>query len=474
MFFLNRENKIYKNLGGKKEKMRTKTLALLEIAIVLCSVFLVALPAITADQNQEMQKVSASTSAITAASEIYEPGPLDVFGNANGDDTIDMRDTTHIKLIIFGKKPKTDWADANYDGKISMLDVGQTKLIILGKEKELTYIDIFGEAEVVNKPIKRLAQLGYEGIRITRALGARDLIVAVGSSSVTEKKIFYPVISKLPAVGAGPADCDFEKLLNLKPDAIATNLESNAAVYKGGLEKKRLFEEKLPGMPLICLNQRELDLETVSRNVRTYGYILDREDEAEEYVDWYAESYNKVQDRINEIPMDERPRVYTGTPSDPYNTKSSKDRQGQAMILAGGRNIADEIPNAPPGFKVDPEWVIEQNPEFIILRGGVKPGGYDTDDPSGFAAARQDLLNRPELANVDAVERGEVYVLDSYIMHGGTFIGSLYMAKMFHSGLFQDIDPEAVHQEYLNRFCHIDFNVKEHGVFVYPPMEEWH
>ena len=37
-------------------KTKNKTLALVEIAIVLCSVFLVAIPAIAAEQNQEMQK----------------------------------------------------------------------------------------------------------------------------------------------------------------------------------------------------------------------------------------------------------------------------------------------------------------------------------------------------------------------------------------------------------------------------------
>ena len=56
-------------------------LALLEIAVVLCSVFLVALPAIAAGPNQEMQKVSPNT--ITTASE--DDYVLDIYGNANED-----------------------------------------------------------------------------------------------------------------------------------------------------------------------------------------------------------------------------------------------------------------------------------------------------------------------------------------------------------------------------------------------------
>jgi iron complex transport system substrate-binding protein len=79
---------------------------------------------------------------------------LEIFGNANEDEVLDMRDVTYIKLVIFGKKPATDFADANYDGKISMLDIGQTKLIILGKEKKLTIIDMNDRTVTVSKPIE--------------------------------------------------------------------------------------------------------------------------------------------------------------------------------------------------------------------------------------------------------------------------------------------------------------------------------
>jgi competence protein ComGC len=89
-------------------KTKNKIFVLVEIAIVLCSVFLVAtLPAIAAEQNQEMQKASASE--VTTASE--DDYVLGIYGNANEDDTIDMRDLTYVKLIFFGKKPETELAD---------------------------------------------------------------------------------------------------------------------------------------------------------------------------------------------------------------------------------------------------------------------------------------------------------------------------------------------------------------------------
>ena len=108
----------------------------LEIAIVLCSVLLVALPVTT----------------IAAEQDDYILG---VYGNANEDDTIDMRDLTYVKLIFFGKKPETELADAKYDGKINPLDFIPIKLIIVGKENEVTVVDTVGRDVTIAKPLLR-------------------------------------------------------------------------------------------------------------------------------------------------------------------------------------------------------------------------------------------------------------------------------------------------------------------------------
>jgi len=66
--------------------MKNKMLALVEMAVVLCSMFLVALP----------------TTAFAAEQGDYV---LDIYGNANEDDTIDMRDLTYVKLISSVRNP---------------------------------------------------------------------------------------------------------------------------------------------------------------------------------------------------------------------------------------------------------------------------------------------------------------------------------------------------------------------------------
>ena len=72
----------------------------------------------------------ASMPTVSASEELY--------GDANGDGKIDMRDVTYVGLIILGKKPANELADANQDGRVNVLDITYIELIILGKVPEPT------------------------------------------------------------------------------------------------------------------------------------------------------------------------------------------------------------------------------------------------------------------------------------------------------------------------------------------------
>jgi iron complex transport system substrate-binding protein len=154
-----------------------------------------------------------------------------IYGNANEDDTLDMRDVTYIKLVIFGKKPATTFADANNDGKISMLDIGQTKLIILGKEKQLTLVDQADRTVTVPRPIERIVLVGMlNSLRTLVQLDAADKIVATSTVAGSiyddpgRSKYFSPLHRAAPELGELPRidyrDPSLEVILTLKPDVI--------------------------------------------------------------------------------------------------------------------------------------------------------------------------------------------------------------------------------------------------------------
>ena len=54
-------------------------------------------------------------------------------------------------------------------------------------------------------------------------------------------------------------------------------------------------------------------------------------------------------------------------------------------------------------------------------------------------------------------------------LKSGLPIGIAYQAKWYYPELCEDVDPQAIHQDFVDRFCPgLDFDVRTHGVFAYP------
>jgi len=97
----------------------------------------------------------------------------------------------------------------------------------------------------------------------------------------------------------------------------------------------------------------------------------------------------------------------------------------------------------------------------------------DVRDISEFEDTRGEVMSRKVLQYVPAVKEGRVYVIAVHLLSffgdSGcrSFIQLAYQAKWFQPELFEDLDPKAIHQEYLTRFQGLDIDLDENGVFVY-------
>ena len=424
--------------------MKTK-IAMLEIAIVLCSMLLVAtLPAIAADQTQ---KASASPSMTT-----YGHTDLDIFGNANEDDTIDMRDTTYIKLVIFGKKPKTDLADANYDGKVSMLDVGQTKLIILGKEKKLTVIDDSGRVVTVNKPILRIVTLNYRLPELFVVIGAKDKIVGVESRFKTRMKDIAEAwnMMEIQTIGTYKSP-DYEQILELKPDVIIAIV---------GQTTPEEITEKLPGIPVIAIFG--FDSDYIIYDLRLLGMIVDEEDGAANLIDFMQSYEGIIEERTEELNPEEMPTFYMEGPTD-YIIYGHSASPGKIAEGCGGRNIASEIDTGSGSVEVSPEWVLEKNPDILIKRAQFL--GMDATDEDAEKTL-EEFIDRPGWDRLSAVTTNRAYLLEGDLMWTPRYLaGRCYLAKWFQPDLFEDLDPEDILREYHEEFMGIEYR----GIWAYPP-----
>ena len=443
-------------------KTKNKTLALVEIAIVLCSVLLVAtLSAVAAEQTTP--KVSASTITTTSEDDFI----LEIYGNANEDDCIDMRDYTYAARIICWLEDETTFADANYDGRISVADMTQIGLIILGRESELTFVDDLENIVTVKKPIERIVVFQARNVERMRAIHGDDKIVGVCEETLKRER-FFPEFSDYPSVGSIMFP-DYEAILELQPDMVILQTISIAD------DVQDTIEELDPNIAVFRIST-DITLEDIAiLRTRKVGYILDKEGAAEEFIDFYEEYMNAIKDKVEGISEDERPKVFYETYY-PYFTGGEGTLPNEVIVAAGGNNIFSDfgfpwIGPWPGWGEVSAEEVVERNPEVIVRCEYYD--GYATDDTTAVSVLREEIMSRPELVAVPAVEDERVYIFSNVILGEGpggsaTFLGVGYMAKLLHPELFTDLDPQAMHQEYLDRFQRIDFDVYEQGVFVYP------
>ncbi len=380
---------------------------------------------------------------------------LGVFGNANEDDTINMQDVTYTELIILEYRDETELSDAKHDNKINMQDVTQIELIILGKEKELTIVDGVGRIVTVQMPVERIIPTDYRTTETMLAIGAGDMIVGVDRAFHERMSEFG--LSDVPEVSMHGQFVDYEAVLMLDPDLVVIPL------WQGN--NAEVISENLPNTAAVVMGGTAR--RTIVPDVTVMGMLFGKGDEAGELIDW-IESYDElIEGRTEDMGSEAMPTFYyeymSGakkwwaiTPGDPS--------AGQVAEGCGGRNIAAGLPGT--SVEVEPEWVITENPDvmFADLMKGFDSGPGKTEADMDELLAKV-LGDRPGFENVNAVKNGKVYLIDRDLVSGPRWVvGHVYFAKWLHPGLFGDIDPEEIHNEYLKKFHDLELD----GTWAYP------
>jgi len=400
----------------KKKKMKTKILVMIGIAI--CTILL-------------------TSPALASA------GYSKIYGNANEDDVLDMRDVTYIKLVIFGKKPATTLADANYDGKISMLDVGQTKLIILGKEKRLTLVDQADRTVTVNMPVERVVAPSVANMRIIIQCGGVDKLVGVSAyiDKYADKMVCvaaYPKLKELPFVGYKGQE-NYELMVSLKPDVIFTS-----STYADETQETT-------GIPVVSISTPSYYEAGSFEAYRLVGKIIGTGERVEELTSYTNEKFDEVTEVTSQIPESEKPRVYF------CHAHRAKDItravvKYDPLDMAGGINVAEELWQGSGSTVVDvsKEQVIKWNPDIILLHGFGK---------THTAFSIESVLADPDLQTVNAVKNRNINYTKGWYIGWDPATGvaeTFYMAKLFHPEKFKDLDVEKEGNEILKRFYGAD------------------
>lgn len=431
-------------------KTKNKLLALVEIVIVLCSVLLVStLPCIASDQTTQ----KASPSMITTAS---EDDCIDIYGNANGDNAIGMRDVTYIKLIIFGERSETKLADANCDGDIDVLDVVRTKLIILGRAGKITIIDssIDRRAVTLDMPIERVVALSTRApLGTLRVLEAGDKIV--GINGMVGSDPFYSEFLDLPPVGW--PEPDYEAIVDLAPDLIIAS--TNPYLSFDIVDKMEPYGIK------VALLDCGGEPVKYSRELRILGVILVNQERANEYIEFLDSNFNRAQEMLEELPPEDKKTIYFEFVDD-YQINS---RSHETIELAGGIDIFTDFWEDVSGYQtvtVELEDILHGNPDVILKdpHSGTRFSGFADGVIENMEESRDEMITR--LGNISAVRSGKVYIVASELGNERT-ISTCFLAKLLYPELMSELKTDAILEEYLEEYHGKDYD--DYQAVIYHP-----
>jgi iron complex transport system substrate-binding protein len=386
---------------------------------------------------------------------------LHIFGNANMDDIIDEEDLALIEAMIGGSVAETELADADHDGDLDEDDLVRVGEIIRGDPTEITLIDSTERVVTVRVPVQRIVPLHMRHATAVIVLGGEDEIVGV-DSTVRERELLFGNLSTRASVGS-TKEPDIEAILELEPDLVIT------FTHLGSQDQ---LDDKLPSN--IALVRFDLSMvDTLKEEMMKLGYLIGNRESVNDYDEWYDLYMGTVQERVSEIPEEDRVRVFMERESPDREASvrwayASDTGYTDLCDVAGGVNIGNE--KIEYNGDVEAEWVMEENPAVII--GLSYSGGYQAEDDAPLGAYRDGIMSAPGFDLVDAVKNEMVYVISGDFALGPQMtIGTVAVAKWLYPELFSDLDPEAIHQEFLRDFMHVDYDLAEHGAFVYPPMD---
>ena len=328
------------------------------------------------------------------------------------------------------------------------------------KKKYITIVDSIGKKIKLSYPVRRIAVHYPHILEVIKALGAEELVVAV-PDNVSRGQwggIYKEFVGKKAiGSGAGPgANINIEVLLETQPDVLLA--------HPNTVKSLRLEETLKPyGIPVVGLDVTTLG--TLKQNIITLGKILRREKEAKAYWNFIEKYLSLVDERVKGVKPENKPRVYLEFFRD-YYTCLRGFTGDPVTQRAGGINIAADF-KVP---QVSPEWVIEQDPDVIIKSQLPMyiPSGLGISNPSAMEKLRKEIMSRPGWNEIKAVKDGKVYILNSDLWTSPRiWLGVIYTAKILYHERFKDIDPDAIHKEYLKRFL----NIESKGIWCWPPPE---
>ena len=321
--------------------------------------------------------------------------------------------------------------------------------------KTITIVDSNGTEVIIDLPVERVIPVNRQVAEALVILDAGDRVVATGDTTIENNP--YLGFGELPDVGQ-TGELNLELILSLEPDVVFAHTNRDVDILEETLEPA--------GIKVVRVDYYRAG--RTKDELRLLGTIMQAEEQAEAFITWREEIEAVRDERLVEIPEDERIDVMALSvgflnSQGGYRIFPSLAADGTlgvgeayATLLSGGVDAASDIEWPPDQagttVLVDEEYVLQNNPSVVTLH-GTWLGGYDAEDDSQFREVMTNIVDTTSLPLLQAAQDKAVYIFHTdYLGASRRFIGTLQLAKYLYPDLFEDVDPEAYHRAYFEEW----------------------
>ncbi len=336
----------------------------------------------------------------------------------------------------------------------------------------ITVTDIAGRTVDVKKGVERvilgegrmmysLAVLDQED-PFGKVVGWKDDLIKYDPDAYRKFKTAFPKAEQIKNFGS-PYSGDFsiESAIALDTDLVILNLGN---LFKA--EETGVIENlQKAGIPVIFVDFRKRPTQNTVPSLQLMGRVLDKEEAAQEFVDFYLAQMRKVTNVIDGIADEDRPLVFLenapGWNPEFCCTTFGNANFGNFINEAGGRNWGATLS---PAYSVDTnlEAVLAADPDVIIGTGAnwaeERPSvtsvllGYEAE--AGAVQERlKALADRKGWTEMKSVQNKRFHsVYHQFYNSPYHFVALQAFAKWFHPDAFEDLDPQATFEELHTRF----------------------
>ncbi len=326
-----------------------------------------------------------------------------------------------------------------------------------GQQKEkpqtagIEITDAAGKTIGLSRPLQRVVVLNPTIAEAMRLLEV-PAEAMVGVSDNVQNIPFLDMKSK-PLVGKWTAP-NVEKIAELKPEAVLTYGKYPSKEVRDKIEALGI---KVIGIDFYYLDKYDEDFLRVAK-------IFGKEAKAQQFLQWKNQPLTTVQERVAGVK--DKPGVLclwtTYFTKGTWKTFAPGSSYDQAINLAGGTNLAKELPASPETPEVSGEWVLSKNPEALVMVYTSDGLGYNTQDLNRVKELEKGVKKNPVLSKTRAIEKNRVYFLN--ISGLGRYVEVVYLARWLYPEKFQDLNPEQILKEYFEQWLKVPYK----GKWAYP------